>query len=342
LLLVFVFCTKAAPEVQLVEEYSSFTQIAKLPLRALPQREAWQQAAPYVTEISIPRKNGEPAQPALWYHSGSNRKKPLLLVLHSWSDDYLQHFGIPYAVFAEKNDWILMHPDFRGEFENQDATASEKAVQDVLDALDHAKAHAPVDDSRIYLAGFSGGAMMSLIMVGRYPEKFTAALAWVPVYDLNDWYDSLAQGELHYKDHYMSDIEASCGGNPASDERAKAECRKRSPSAYLRNARGKGVKIFISGGIEDPFVPTSHAIRAFNDLAREEDAIAEADYRFIDESETLPARLQGQGQKDRLFEEAGLPIIFSRTSGGATLILFDGGHDIAYNAGFAWLANQHR
>jgi predicted esterase len=336
------FGTAAASEIQLVEEYTSFTQIANLPLRALPQREAWQQAAPHVIDISIPRQNSEPDQPALWYHSGTHRKKPLLLVLHSWSDNYRQHFGIPYGVFAEKNDWILIHPDFRGEFDNPDATGSEKAVQDVLDALEYAKAHAPVDEKRIYVAGFSGGAMMSLIMIGRYPEKFTAALVWVPVYDLNDWYETLISSGLYYRDQYMSDIEASCGGNPALEQEARTECSKRSPSAYLANARGKGVQVFISGGIEDPFVPTSHAIRAFNDLAAEDSIISEADYRFIDETETLPAALEGQGQRDRLFEEAGLPVIFKRTSAGATLILFDGGHDIAYNAGFAWLAEQRR
>ena len=329
-------------QLRLVDEYISFTQLAKLALRHMPAEEAWRQAAPDTVEISIPRKRGEEDQPALWYHSGTSKKKPLLLVLHSWSDNYRQHFGIPYAVFAAKNDWIFIHPDYRGEFNNAVATASEQAVQDVLDALEYAKAHAPVDDKRIYLAGFSGGAMMSLIMVGRYPEKFTAALVWVPVFDLNDWYAALTHSELYYRHDYMDDIRASCGGNPSADDQARAECRKRSPSAYLGNARGKGVKVFISGGIDDPFVPVSHAIRAFNELADQHDGISEADYRFIDDSEKLPASLRGQRKKNLLFEEAGLPVLFERTSLGATLILFDGGHDIAYNAGFFWLSKQSR
>jgi predicted esterase len=332
----------AQAEIQHVKEYISFTQLARLPLRDLPQRTAWRQAAPNVAEISIPRKTGEPEQPALWYHSGSGQKKPLLLVLHSWSDDYLQHFGIPYGVFAEKNDWIFMHPNFRGEFNNAEATASEKAVQDVLDALNYARAHAPVDESRIYLAGFSGGAMMSLIMIGRYPELFSAALVWVPVYDLNDWYRGLIRSGLYYRDQYMSDIEASCGGKPDKDEKAAAECRKRSPSAYLANARGQGVKVFISGGVEDPFVPTSHAVRAFNDLAAEGQGIAKEHYLLMDRTKTLPDALKGQGENDRFFEEAGLPILFKRTSQDATLVIFDGGHDIVYNAGFEWLSRQHR
>jgi pimeloyl-ACP methyl ester carboxylesterase len=148
-----------------------------------------------------------------------------------------------------------MHPNFRGPFNNAEATASEKAVRDVLEALEYAKAHAPVDAERIYLAGFSGGAMMSLIMTGRYPEKFSAAVIWVPVYDLNDWYARLVPSPLRYTIQYGADIEASCGGNPLVDATARAECAKRSPSAYLADARGKGVRFYISGGLQDPFVP---------------------------------------------------------------------------------------
>ena len=63
----------------------------------LPKKEAWRKAAPHVSEISIPRGNKEPDQPTLWYHSGTKERKPLFLVLHSWSADYLQYDGIPDA-----------------------------------------------------------------------------------------------------------------------------------------------------------------------------------------------------------------------------------------------------
>ncbi len=309
------------PDVVLVKEFISFTQFARHPLRRLPEKEAWRRAAPRVVEIAIPRNGGEPDQPALWYHSGSPRKKPLLLVLHSWSDSYLQHYGIPYGVFAEKNDWIFIHPDYRGAFNAPDATGSEKAIRDVLDALAYAKAHAPVDEKRIYLAGFSGGAMMSLIMIGRFPERFTAALVWVPVFDLIDWYRRLSVSGLHYRDEYIADIEASCGGNPLADAAAEAQCRARSPSRHLGGQGPKRVKVFISGGVKDPFVPTSHAIRAFNALAEEMDSIPEAEFDFIDKADKLPESLVGQGRKDPLFEAAGLPVILHRTSGNATLVL---------------------
>jgi predicted esterase len=340
---IFIFSVVARSDegVEFIGEYISFTQVAAHPISDLPQHEAWKQTLPEVKEIFIPRKGEEPGQPALWYHSGSAEKKPLLLVLHSWSADYLQHDGIPYGVFAEKNDWIFIHPDFRGRFDNEAATASEQSIQDILDALDYALAHAPVDEDRIFLAGFSGGAMMSLIMAGRFPAKFSAVLAWVPVFDLNDWYDSLLESGQFFADRYRADIEASCGGNPGVHEGAREECAKRSPSSYLENARGSGVRFFISGGTQDRFVPPSHAVRAFNALAAVDEVIAEADYLFIDENETLPEGLTGEGEENRFFEDADLPVVLSRTSNGATLILFDGGHDMVYNAGLNWLSKQY-
>ncbi len=67
--------------------------------------------------------------------------------------------GDSLRCFCRKNDWIFIHPNYRGKFNDSGATASEKAVRDILDALEYAREHAPVDNDRIYLAGFSRGAM---------------------------------------------------------------------------------------------------------------------------------------------------------------------------------------
>lgn len=330
-------------EVVPVDEFDSFTQLNTLPLHEMPKRKAWQKTAPYVSVISIPRKKGRP-QPALWYHSGTAAKKPLLVVLHSWSADYLQRDGIPYGVFAKKNDWIFIHPDYGGRFDDKEAAASQKSVEDVLDAIEYARKNAPVDEARVYLAGFSGGAMMSLVMAGRYPGLFAAALAWVPVYDLHDWYAELRKSRHDYTRKYRRDIETICGGVPDRQSNAKKACARRSPSTYLANARGSQMRVFVGGGIRDPFVRPSHAIRAFNHLADEADRINSADFQIIDKTKMIPAHLKSHTalEESRWFEKAGTSVILMRSSGNATLILFDGGHDLIYNAGLLWLAKQRR
>ena len=342
IVLIFGLWSEDEEELKFLEEYISFSTVAELPMRFLSKEEAWDNSAPDAVEIMIPREGDEPGQPAMWYDSGSEREKPVLLVLHSWSEDFQQHFGIPYAVFARKNDWVFIHPDFRGEFDNKDATGSEKTVRDILQALEYARENASVDESRIYLTGFSGGAMMTLIMAGRYPERFTAASAWVPIYDLNDWYEYLLKTPYAYTEKYQQDIEASCGGPPDTDEQAREECGRRSPSAYLKNARGKDIRIFVSGGLKDPFVPPSHAIRVFNDLADPEDGISEEDYLYIDENQSLPQGLEEREVSDPFFEEAGLEVVFAIESANITLFLFDGGHDIIYNKSLNWLSGQKR
>jgi hypothetical protein len=39
---------------------------------------------------------------------------------------------------------------------------------------------------------------------------------------------------------------------------------------------------------------------------------------------------------------AGVPMRSMHTSGNTTLVLFDGGHDVVYDAGFAWLEGKRR
>jgi hypothetical protein len=100
--------------------------------------------------------------------------------------------------------------------------------------------------------------------------------------------------------------------------------------------------VLIGAGARDHFVPPSHAIRAFNTLAAPGDAIAEPLYRSLDETRALPESLAAESESSPLFDSAGLPVIFKRSSNNATLVLFDGGHNVVYNAGLEWLSQQRR
>jgi dipeptidyl aminopeptidase/acylaminoacyl peptidase len=314
--------------IPLSKQYQSFS--------SLPSSVTWGKTVPQVKTIRIRSSADGSLQPALYYDSGSDKKKPLLVALHSWSDNYTQRVSVPYGVWCVSNDWVLIHPDYRGVFNRSDATGSDLAVQDIVDAVNYARKNANIDASRIYLMGFSGGAMMSLIMAGRYPEMWTAVSAWVPVFNLTEWYSYVRRFPNR---HYARHIVSSCGGIPKSGTAAEAQCNKRSPSTYLKNARGKGVQIYIAHGIKDDFAQPGHALRAFNELVDDKDKISTEDIRFIDSKGQLPSGLAGNID-DEFYRTAGKRLLFKRISGNATVTLFNGEHDVLYNVGLQWLSQQ--
>lgn len=332
-----VHAADITPKLIKKEGYKTLTRFAKTPLKKMPELEAWNKAAPQVSAISIKSTYDSTSQKALFYDSGTGHKKPLLVVLHSWSEDYRQSFGIPYAAFAIENDWVFIQPDYRGAFTNPKATASEGAISDILDALEYAKENAQIDDSRVYLAGFSGGGMAALIMAGKYPDLWAGVVSWGGVYDLVDWHKHTRRATVH---NYARQIAASCGGPPLSGTPQERECRKRSPSQYLKNAKGK-VPVYIAVGLDDTFVPPSHSLRAFNDLADGNGRLSEHEIDTISKQHTLPDSFRGD-YEDTLYADAGVPFLFERASNNAVLKIYRGRHDVVYNAGLLWLSGQKR
>jgi dipeptidyl aminopeptidase/acylaminoacyl peptidase len=332
LALVFHSLPGRAAEAEIVEGITTWT--------GLPEELSWEKDVPEARTVTITSTADGSEQPALFHNPRTGGKRPLLVALHSWSDNYTQKASIPYGMFAVRNDWIFIHPDFRGVNDKPEATASELAVQDILDALNYAKSNADVDESRIYLIGFSGGALSALVMAGRYPELWTAVSAWVPIYVLNDWF---TYNKTHQPDrHYVAHITASCGGAPSPGSEAAKSCARRSPAMYLEEARGRDVRLQIAVGVSDDYVPPSHSLRAFNILAAPEDRFSDQEIVMIDTTLDLPQTLSksGNGTDEEIYKRAGHPLVYERTSGNTTLVLFEGGHDIVYNAGLLWLSRQ--
>ncbi|WP_460920107.1 alpha/beta hydrolase family protein [Pontibacter brevis] len=296
----------------------------------------WKRQMPEIQDVRIKSSADGKQEPSLFYDSGSNQKKPLLVVLHSWSSEYLQEVSLPYALWAKKYDWVFIHPNFRGAFDHPEATASDLAIQDIVDAVNFAKQQANVDPNRVYLVGSSGGAMTALVAAGRHPEIWAGVVAWVPILDLVDWYDfNQYYPHREYNDH----IVASCGGEPIPGTPAAEDCKSRSPVTYLENARN--VPIFLIHGINDVLVPPDHSMRAFNILANPKDRIPEEQMEHIVDEEALPPSLKGTN-KDPYFAKADPPVVFERKSNNAKLVLYEGVHDMGYNPTLLWLADQQR
>jgi pimeloyl-ACP methyl ester carboxylesterase len=298
---------------------------------------AWRKRVPAVRSITVASSVDGKKQRVLWYDSGSSRPKPLLVVLHSWSADYAQNLDIPFAEFAIANDWAFLHPDFRGPNRRPEATESPQAVQDVIDAVAMARHRGAIDGARVYLVGYSGGAMKALVLAGKYPERWAGVAAWGAVFDIPDWY----RHNRGKEEHYTRTIAASCGGPPDPGSAAERDCRQRSPSAQLSAAAGK-VPVLIAHGLGDKTVPPRHAIDAYNALAAPGDRFTDAQRTFVDARGQLPPELSAPSAGDPLFDRAGAPIKLERRSRTVTLVLYQDGHDMLYNATLAWLNELKR
>jgi dipeptidyl aminopeptidase/acylaminoacyl peptidase len=328
----------ADDDVKLVDHTTAIAYQKKFPDDDI---DAWHKRVPQVEVVEIPSSLDGKKQRVIWYHPGGSRERPLLVALHSWSADYEQNLDIPFAELAIKNEWGFLHPDFRGPNLRPEATASDLAVQDVLDAVDFARKRAAVDASRIYLVGYSGGAMKALVLAGKHPDRWAGVVAWGGIYDIADWYRHRGMEK-----HYRGEIAASCGGAPRPGSPAEAECRERSPVTYLPQATGR-VSVLIAHGLRDTTVPLRHALRTYEALAAPQDRFTDRQRAFIDRYGRVPRELRaGAIPSDpaigRDFDRGGVPIRLERRSQAVTLLLYEGGHDMVYNASFRWLSQQRR
>jgi dienelactone hydrolase len=293
---------------------------------------------PAVQRINYLSSADNTRQPMMFYKPQRDEPRPLLVGLHSWSETYTQAESVIYAEWCIANDWVFVHPNFRGANTKPQATGSELVIGDVLSAIDYAKANARVDDSRIYAVGWSGGGYLGLLLAGRAPEIWAGVSAWVPISDLNAWYEESKR--LGTK--YVSHIVASCGGSPVGDSPAAEECRKRSALTYLE--RASGVAIDINHGIRDGRnnndpVPISQSLRAFNLLATPQDQLTEDVIAYFTRESQVPPNLRSDTSDPSY---GGLKILFRRQSGNVRLTVFDGAHDKNTEAAFRWLNQQRR
>ncbi len=288
-----------------------------------------------VKTVEIQSTADQSMQAALFYEPETDNPAPLLVALHTWSGDYVQRESIPYAEWCIEHGWIFIHPHFRGPNKNPQATGSECALQDIADAVMFAKNKCAVDSQRIYLVGVSGGGHAALLMAGRFPGLWTAVSVWVPIVDLKAWYAESVERE----NEYAHDIIQSVGGIPGQSCHTDSVCSARSPITYLSDTLK--VRLDINTGINDGYsgsVPTTHAIRAFNAVAKPLDRLSETEMQVIAGERRIPAYLCDADLSDPSY--GGKSPVFRRKSGRVRLTIFNGGHEIIFNAALQWLAKQ--
>ena len=291
------------------------------------------------TEITYPCKFDDSLQPAMFRRAGSDAPRPLVVALHTWSYDHLG-YNDAYRLQAEKWDWHLIFPNFRGPNWERSGCGSDLVVSDLEDAVAYMKSVCNVDPDRIYLVGGSGGGHCSLLLAGRRPDLWTAVSSWCPISDIAAWH---AQCRNTVHEGYAKHIEQACGGDPAKSAEAALQCKVRSPLTWLANARAAGLTVDISTGIHDGHsgsVPISQALNAFNILADEEDRFTSEEIAFMEKEEKIFPGLE-YNDIDEAFDSAH-PVLLRRQSANARMTLFEGGHNIFPATAFEWLSRQVR
>ena len=298
-------------------------------------REKW---PTYAQDIKYKTSIDQSLQAMMIYKAKAQKKRPLLVALHSWSGNYRQTGWQNDALqWCHENDWNFIHPNFRGANSNPDACGSEKAVQDIIDAVKYMQNNSLVDSDRIYLIGSSGGGHAALLLAGRAPQIWAGISAWVPISDLNAWW---TQKNIQ-KSKYARNIEKVAGGKPDRNTKAKEQCHLRSPLSYLHLS--PKVNIDISAGISDGHkggsVPFTHSLYAFNQVVPDKEKIPPAIIEKFYRTQSLPAELKA-AQADRLYGKKHL--IYRQESLHSRINIFQGGHEIIPHAALNWLKEQRK
>ncbi|MEM1296151.1 MAG: prolyl oligopeptidase family serine peptidase [Verrucomicrobiota bacterium] len=304
-------------------------------LDAKPLKRAYPEEVKTVEYLSM---GDESLQPALfWKPEGKTGKVPLLVALHTWSNDYTQAGGeVLYAEWCQQVDWAFIHPNFRGPNWTPAAMGSELAVADILSAVEFAKQEASIDEDRIYVIGVSGGGHASLLMAGRAPRLWAGVSAWCGISDIAAWHRECSENEQFIR--YANHIEKALGGAPFDDPDRLKDAQQRSPITWLNSAGD--VPLDINHGVHDGrtgSVPFSHSLHAWNAAVPEVDRFDSASIGQVYESQNFETPFDGV---DALYG-ARQPV-FRKTSGATRLTIFEGDHEIIHEAALNWLAAQHR
>jgi acetyl esterase/lipase len=259
---------------------------------------------------------------------------PLLVSLHTWSGDVEQR-DMEMEEEARRRGWIYLWPHFRGPNKSPDACGSEKAQQDILDAVNWVLQHYAIDRKRIYLTGASGGGHMAMLMAGRYPQRWTAVSAWVGISDLAPWH------ARHAKSRYGEMLRASCGGAPGESPEVDQQYRLRSPKTWLD--RAAEVPLDLAAGVHDGHqgsVPIRHTLDAFNVVAAAQ-GLPVVTEQEIAQLSRPDGRLERPQPSDQEKDPAlGRAIYLRRTAGNARVTIFEGGHERVARAAAEWLAKH--
>ncbi len=214
-----------------------------------------------IQEIFVPSSIDGSEEPSLFWRCPEKGSLPLLVGLHTWSNDRNNQVDALYPV-AKKYKWHLLLPEFRGpNLKNNprsfQACASKLAMQDVIDAIENVCTMAEVERKNIFLIGGSGGGHMALMLAGYRPDIWCSVASFCAITDLRAWHRENPNYSIH--------IEACCGGPPGDS--TMDEYIKRSPIFYAESI-SRCKEVYLYHGKSDKSVPFTHSLNLFIEIYR--------------------------------------------------------------------------
>ncbi|MCB0167154.1 MAG: prolyl oligopeptidase family serine peptidase [Anaerolineae bacterium] len=194
---------------------------------------------------------------------------PLVVVLHGLGGTGLGALYTELTTEASQRGWLLVAPNQHNRVVpyNGDSDGGKKALawlgaqHDVIDAIDYMTSHFSVNKSRIFVIGGSMGGQTTLMMAGKYPDVFGAAVPWKPLTDLGELYGELDDDSFwapNPDDPYLDlpdpGIHKQVGGTPSE---VPFEYARRSPRNLAPNMRTIPLKMWHD--TDDIFVKPHHS-----------------------------------------------------------------------------------
>ena len=252
-------------------------------------------------------------QLAYSYQSRSSGPMPLIVSLHTWSNDYSRYDEL--SEVALRHDFNYIHPDFRGANNHMISCSSPEALADIDDAITYCLNKWNIDPSRIYVVGASGGGHAGCSLYFNTKHKIRAIYAWAPITDLESWYYQCIDRGLKF----AADIIKVCGG-----EFSPEVARSRSPM-YMNVEEPYAIKLHLFAGINDGHegsVPISHSMLLYNRLC--------SDLGFSQDQLTSQQIVSFLTRSCMLTGESigGRGVYLNSELNNLSLTIFDGGHEI--------------
>ncbi len=274
-------------------------------------------------DVEIPSTTDGKIQKAYFYATNHQKPQPLIVSLHTWSNNYQQKDPLIREILEK--DYNYIRPNFRGPNNTPEACGSPLVTSDIDDAIAYAIEKGNVDLNNIHVIGVSGGGHATLLSFMQSEHDIRTFSAWVPISDLTKWYyESIGRDRK-----YANDIALATTGKDWKMD--VQEAQKRSP-LYMSTPFEKRInsKLYIYAGIHDGYegsVPITHSLEMYNKVVGDYNPSAA---NAIISRESIHQMVTGRfvpGKKKEKIADRDIHCK-KQFEGKIQIVIFEGGHEM--------------